>query len=69
MEALELKRDKVTMMSRDIKNMYPSVRLQLIRNALKYYACNLLKDDKKTTDACLEMIKFGMQSMLIQYNG
>eukprot|EP00957_Ditylum_brightwellii_P117574 8967021-Ditylum_brightwellii.AAC.1 len=30
LEALELKGDKVTMMSLDIKNMYPSVHLRLI---------------------------------------
>eukprot|EP00957_Ditylum_brightwellii_P046849 3555911-Ditylum_brightwellii.AAC.1 len=57
------------MMPLDIKNMYPLVQLQLIWKALRYYAFNLPKEDKRIIYTCLEMIKFGMQSTLIQYHG
>eukprot|EP00957_Ditylum_brightwellii_P096159 7326183-Ditylum_brightwellii.AAC.1 len=49
--------------------MYLLVRLKLIRKVLKYYAQNLPEEDRKTINACLGMIKFGMRSTLIQYHG
>eukprot|EP00957_Ditylum_brightwellii_P209119 15360431-Ditylum_brightwellii.AAC.1 len=49
--------------------MYPLVWLRLMWKALKYYAHNLPEEDKNTIDACLEMIKFGIRSTLIQYHG
>eukprot|EP00957_Ditylum_brightwellii_P179747 13692892-Ditylum_brightwellii.AAC.1 len=49
--------------------MYPSVCLRLIWKMLKYYTQNLLKEDRKTIDDCLDMIKFGKHSTLIMYHG
>eukprot|EP00957_Ditylum_brightwellii_P155915 11868638-Ditylum_brightwellii.AAC.1 len=60
LEKLNLRRDEVTLMSLDIKNMYPLVWLRLILKALKYYGHNLLEEDMRMIDTCLEMIKFGM---------
>eukprot|EP00957_Ditylum_brightwellii_P061613 4675455-Ditylum_brightwellii.AAC.1 len=55
-------------MSLDIENMYPSVRLQLIRKALTYYLRGLSEEDKTTINNCLNLIKFGMRNMLAQYH-
>eukprot|EP00957_Ditylum_brightwellii_P028189 2128856-Ditylum_brightwellii.AAC.1 len=38
LEKLGLTKDKVTMMSLDIKNMYPLVRVKLIKKALEFYS-------------------------------
>eukprot|EP00957_Ditylum_brightwellii_P046301 3513567-Ditylum_brightwellii.AAC.1 len=51
----------------NIENMYPMVRLQLIQKALTYYSRSLSKDDKTTINKCLDLIKFGMQNTLVQY--
>eukprot|EP00957_Ditylum_brightwellii_P077623 5899262-Ditylum_brightwellii.AAC.1 len=48
LEDLAVQRRDVTMMSLDVENMYPSVRLKLIQKALTYYSHNLSKDDKTT---------------------
>eukprot|EP00957_Ditylum_brightwellii_P180071 13717254-Ditylum_brightwellii.AAC.1 len=69
LDDLAVQRCDVTMMLLDIENMYPSVRLKLIQKALTYYSCNLSKDDKTTINECLDLIKFGMRSTLVQYHG
>eukprot|EP00957_Ditylum_brightwellii_P047893 3637461-Ditylum_brightwellii.AAC.1 len=69
LEMLNLRRDEVTLMSLDIKNMYPSVQLRLIWKLQKCYVRNLPEEDRRTIEACLEMIKLGMCSTLIQYHG
>eukprot|EP00957_Ditylum_brightwellii_P006340 480784-Ditylum_brightwellii.AAC.2 len=66
---MSLRRDEVTLMSLDIKNMYPLVQLRLIQKALKYYVHNLSEEDKNTIDDCLEMIEFVICSTLIQCHG
>eukprot|EP00957_Ditylum_brightwellii_P108079 8245500-Ditylum_brightwellii.AAC.1 len=48
---MQLKREEVTLMPLEIKNMS--------QKALKYNAHNLQKEDNKTIDTCVEMIKFG----------
>eukprot|EP00957_Ditylum_brightwellii_P170980 13015666-Ditylum_brightwellii.AAC.1 len=60
---MNLKRDEV------IKNMHPPVGLKLINKVLKHYVHNLPEENRRTIDAYLEIIKFGMRSTLIQYHG
>eukprot|EP00957_Ditylum_brightwellii_P084787 6447175-Ditylum_brightwellii.AAC.1 len=48
--------------------MYPSVRLKLIRKALTYYSRDLSKENKTTINNCLDLIKFRMRNMLVQYH-
>eukprot|EP00957_Ditylum_brightwellii_P203765 15336091-Ditylum_brightwellii.AAC.1 len=68
-EKLELKRNKVTLMSLDIVNMYPSVRVKLIRKALHHYAKDLPEEAKETINMCMDIVQFGMKSTLIQVKG
>eukprot|EP00957_Ditylum_brightwellii_P184033 14018453-Ditylum_brightwellii.AAC.1 len=68
LETTNLKREEVKLMPLDVKNMYLLVWLRVIWKVLKYYVRNLLEEDKKTINACLEMIKFGVCSTLIQYH-
>eukprot|EP00957_Ditylum_brightwellii_P178977 13633821-Ditylum_brightwellii.AAC.1 len=64
-----LKRDEVTLMSLDIVNMYPSVRVKLIRKALNHYARNLPDAAKETINMCMDIVQFRLKSTLIQFKG
>eukprot|EP00957_Ditylum_brightwellii_P014907 1124631-Ditylum_brightwellii.AAC.1 len=55
LEALGLTKDDAMMMSLDIKNMYPSVRVKLIKKALEFYSRNLSPEDKRKIKLGMEM--------------
>eukprot|EP00957_Ditylum_brightwellii_P199055 15173218-Ditylum_brightwellii.AAC.2 len=54
-------------MSLDIDNMYPSVRVKLIKKALKYYSRNLPVDAKKQIKLGLKMVQLGMKNRLVNF--
>eukprot|EP00957_Ditylum_brightwellii_P052945 4014245-Ditylum_brightwellii.AAC.1 len=58
LEACSLTRDNVTLMLLDIVNMYPSIRVKLIKNALKYYAKDLPAEARETIDMCMDIVQF-----------
>eukprot|EP00957_Ditylum_brightwellii_P193568 14740293-Ditylum_brightwellii.AAC.2 len=47
LEGLGLRKDEVTMMSLDIVNMYPFVRVKLIKKVLQHYARSLPAEAKQ----------------------
>eukprot|EP00957_Ditylum_brightwellii_P147920 11263328-Ditylum_brightwellii.AAC.1 len=55
-------------MSLDIMNMYPSVRVKLIRKALNHYVKYLPDEAKNTIEQCMDIIQFGMKSTFIQFS-
>eukprot|EP00957_Ditylum_brightwellii_P030119 2279535-Ditylum_brightwellii.AAC.1 len=65
LEACNLKRDNITLMLLDIVNMYPSIRVKLIKKALRYYAKNLPAEARETINLCMDIVQFGMKSTLI----
>eukprot|EP00957_Ditylum_brightwellii_P099294 7563308-Ditylum_brightwellii.AAC.1 len=67
LEGLGLIKDNVTMMSLDIKNMYPLVIVKLIKRALEFYSRYLSKEDKQKIQLGMEMVQFGMKSTLVSY--
>ena len=69
LEKCGLKQNEVTLMSLDIVNMYPSIRVKLIQKALNYYAKNLPAAARETIDLCMDIVQFGMKSTLIQFQG
>eukprot|EP00957_Ditylum_brightwellii_P183876 14005670-Ditylum_brightwellii.AAC.1 len=58
LEACGLKRDNVTLMLLDIVNMYPLIRVKLIKKALKHYAKDLLVEAGETIDLCMDIVQF-----------
>ena len=40
----------------DIVNIYPSIKFDVDKNAVNYFAKDLSNKDKMTTEACLKMI-------------
>eukprot|EP00957_Ditylum_brightwellii_P070677 5371348-Ditylum_brightwellii.AAC.1 len=59
LENLDLRRDEVTMMSLDIVNMYPSVRVKLIKKALQHYSHSLPEEAKQRINLGLAMVNSG----------
>ena len=53
----------------DAINMYPSIKLSTIKKAVIFFTIKLTTATKKTTNICLELIRFGMSSTLISFNG
>eukprot|EP00957_Ditylum_brightwellii_P159450 12137672-Ditylum_brightwellii.AAC.1 len=64
---MDLRRDKVTMMSLDIVNMYPSVQVKLIKKALQYYSCRLPAEAKRRINLGLAIVKFEMKNTLVNF--
>eukprot|EP00957_Ditylum_brightwellii_P067257 5104202-Ditylum_brightwellii.AAC.1 len=69
LEKCRLKRHEVTLMLLDIVNMSPLVRVKLIPNALNHYAKNLPATIREMIDLCMDIVRFGMKSTLIQFGG
>jgi hypothetical protein len=68
LEALGLKRGKCTITSVDAEVMYPSVKFDLIKKAVEYYARNITNENTiDKVNKCLDLIKFGMNTTLIQF--
>ena len=69
LEELEVKREEVTIWSLDAINMYPSIKLSTIKKVVIFFSRKLTAATKKTTNLRLELIRFGMGSTLISFDG
>ena len=56
-----------TIVSVDAEAMYPSIKFQLIYDALIYYAEALPPETHRTINLCLDLIYFGMTNTLIAF--
>ena len=50
-------------------NMYPPIELSTIKNAVIFFARKLTAATKKTINLCLALIRFGISSNLISFDG
>ena len=64
LEELEVERDEVTIASVDDINMYPSIKILTIKKSVRFFAIKLTAITKKTINLCLELIRFGMRTIL-----
>ena len=69
LEELGVKREEVTIASVYAINMYPSIKIAIIRKSVRYFARKITKETKKTISLCLELIHFWMSSTLISFDG
>eukprot|EP00957_Ditylum_brightwellii_P080137 6094523-Ditylum_brightwellii.AAC.1 len=67
LESLNLTKNNVMMMSLDIKNMYPSIQVKLIKKALRFYSRSLSPEDKQKIELGMKMIQFGMKNTLVSF--
>eukprot|EP00957_Ditylum_brightwellii_P145655 11089980-Ditylum_brightwellii.AAC.1 len=68
LEGLGLRRDEVTMMSLDIVNMYPSIRVKLIKKALQHYSRSLPAEAKQRIKFGMMMVQFEMKNTLVNFH-
>ena len=59
----------MTIASVDAINMYSSIKLTTIKNAMRFFARKFTASTKKSINICLEFIQFGVSSTLIYFNG
>ena len=59
----------MTIASVDTINIYPYIKISIIRKAVRFFARKLTAATKKTINLCLELIRFGMSSTLISFYG
>ena len=70
LEGLGLKQENCTIASVDAEAMYPSIKFSLIKKAVEYYARNITDENEiDKVNKCLDLIKFGMNTTLIQFCG
>ena len=69
LEEIRVKREKVTITSVDAFNMYPSIKLLVIRKAVNFFTKGLTPPCKEIICQCLEIIGFRMSSTLISFDG
>ena len=69
LEKLKIDENKVKIASIEVVNMYPSVRLSLIKRAVKYFTLKCDPETKQSIKLCLKLIEFGMNSTLITFRG
>ena len=50
-------------------NMYPSIKISKIKKAVIFFARKLTAATNKTINICLEIIRFGMRSTIISFDG
>ena len=66
LENLNIKQSNNTIISFDCEKMYPSVRFIQIHSAVEYFLQEAPQEDRETAKLCLEMVKFGIGSTLVQ---
>ena len=69
LEELEVNRDKDTIASVDAINIQPSIKLSTVKKVVILLARKLTTATNKTTNLCLELICFGIISILVYLNG
>ena len=58
LEEKKLVREEVTIEYVDAIKMHPSIKLEKIKKAVRFFARTLTKSAKKTINICLELIRF-----------
>ena len=61
--------DYARLFSVDAINMYLSIKLSIIKKAVRLFTRKLTTVTKKTINLCMELIRFGMSSTLIYSGG
>ena len=59
----------MTIASVDAIKLYLSIKISTIKNLVRFFARKFNAATKKTINLCLELIRFGMRSTLISFDG
>jgi hypothetical protein len=66
-EELDFIKDIVTIVSLDIKDMYPQCCFKAVKDAVCHYASKLPMLDRKQISCCLDILKFSMGNTIITF--
>jgi hypothetical protein len=62
-----LQKDDCTIVSLDIKDMYPQCKFRAVKAAVHYYALQLDRNQRERTKKCLDILKFSMGNMIVSF--
>ncbi len=66
-EELDLHQDEVTIISLDIKDMYPQCLFKAVQEAVRHYASRLPDLNREKIHHCLEIIIFSMGNTIVTF--
>ncbi len=64
---MNLQRDNITIVSLDIKDMYPQCRFKAVKAAVQYYSPRLPPLQQEKVKQCLEILKFSMGNTIVSF--
>ena len=67
LERLNLNTVNCAVTSIDIRDMYPSCKFKLIKQAIHYYSEDFTEEEMAVIEAALEMLKFSMGNILVTF--
>jgi hypothetical protein len=59
--------EDVTIISLDIKDMYPQCRLKVEQDAVRHYALRLPALDREKISCCLDILWFSMGNTIVMF--
>jgi hypothetical protein len=59
--------DKVTIVSLDIKDMYPQCRLKAVKAAIRHYSSRLPPLQQEKAKQCLDILEFSMGNTIVRF--
>lgn len=68
LEKLDINLKKHTVSKLDIIDMYPSVKIGMIRKAVEFYSQGLPLEEKKIVRKAMELVEWGMRSSLLTFD-
>jgi hypothetical protein len=66
-KSMDLRRDDVTIVSLDIKDMYPQCRFKAVKAAVHYYSSCLPPLQQEKIGKCLDILKFSMGNTILSF--
>ena len=67
LESMDLQRDNVTIVSLDIKDMYPQCRFKAVKAAVWHYSSQLPPLQQEKAKQCLDILEFSMGNTIVSF--
>jgi hypothetical protein len=66
-ESMDLQRDNITIISLDIKDMYPQCRFKAVKAAIRHYSSRLPPLQQEKAKQCLDILEFSMGNTIVSF--
>jgi hypothetical protein len=67
LEEIDISQVKVTIVSLDIKDLYPQCRFKAAQDAVQYYTRQLPNLSRSKIQQCLDILKFSMGNTIVTF--